>query len=387
MQAVSPSLQISSELFKAQVQLNSLRRERGASTASSGKIRSRVSPLPSSIVNALPAHLGWHIHPSTQPKWIKDSTPLYQLASNAPASGSFPTLPDNLRVPADIGTALLREGKVTVGRLWLLLRGLDNNGQGWVVGAAAKAAFCDPQARFHLCGWRQFRKLLSKGHGFFWRYEQGRIWLTSMAKVAVKLKIKQLRGGIVRLPTTSLTQSIGKTRATMYALFHGSRQLSMKSGKFPANPISRATVTALCGVSRPTQRAYEAQAGIQRQTNYCVVPAASAGQMKDLLFKKGNAIRQCRQQINNRYSIIWQLPNSYQSPIFSIQKSRRFYRLKKELAVLYAQGKTGNVNCNRDEQPIQKGRRLYQGVGQPIQGIFWRDYADGNRFGTIWRAF
>ena len=70
-----------------------------------------------------------------------------------------------------LALALLRRQQVAAGRLWLLLRALDDAGRGWLNRTDIEAAFTNPDAPTRFCTPRYLRQLLAEGDGFFWERE------------------------------------------------------------------------------------------------------------------------------------------------------------------------------------------------------------------------
>jgi hypothetical protein len=118
---------------------------------------------------------------------------------------------------------MLRKEQVAAGRIWLLLKYLDDSGRGWISVAAARDSLSRKNAELRVCGWRQMRKLLARGEGLFWRRAGDRIWLRSAAKVAAALGVVRLSGSPVAFPVDTLLQGIGDARAHLFATFHSSR--------------------------------------------------------------------------------------------------------------------------------------------------------------------
>jgi hypothetical protein len=236
---------------------------------------------------------------------------------------------------------MLRQGVVTTGRLWLLLRYLDRRGQGWVREDGARAALTTPGSDLYLCGWRQLRNLLGAGDGLFWQRDGGagepRIWLASTARVCQRLGVEQVRFEPVSMPLSILLEGIGAVRAHFYASYHSSRQ---------GRPISRATLADLTAVSRRSQRAYEAIAGILSQANWAMGPAQQGADAQELAWQHGQALftftdRRGRYGRPGATYFTWQLPNSYQGPHATQGRSPK-KALNQQLVDLYSQGMTGN---------------------------------------------
>ena len=388
MQSFFGAVEVSEALQQAQAKLLSRRKALSGMVSQQKGCSEGASPA-LSVVGKLPAHLGWHrhsIHNNSKSKvWSPQTAPLPTISSDKVTEPPTSTFATSISLPATLGTVLLKAGKVNLGRIWLLLRLLDQTGKGWVYADEARDNLTAKKATLQVCGWRQLRKLLKAGEGIFWVYENGRIWLKSLIKVAGIFGIKRFSNGLITLPTSTLTQSIGKVRATFYATFHSSRQKQAKCGKSYAPPISRQTLTNICGISRKTQRTYEKDAGIQRQTNLCSQTISSPEKLEQMRFELGKRLIHVKQSKQSS-QLIWQLPNSY---ITSFTKtSKQVKPLNRKLAVLFDKGKTGNGNIN--EQAVGQWEKRYWGTfaetKQTSMG-YWRDLtADQQRGGAMWRT-
>jgi hypothetical protein len=247
----------------------------------------------------------------------------------------------SVRIYPDLAVAMLRQGRVAAGRLWLLLQHLDRAGKGWVREADARAHLSGSEAPLRLCGWRQLRNLLAEGDGLFWQRDAGagepRIWLASSARVALRLDVGRVRLEPVSLPLSVLLDGIGTVRAHFYASFHSSRQ---------ARPISRATLAALTAVSARSQRTYEVVAGVRCQANWVIGPAQQESDGQELAWQHGQALftftdrRGSYGRPGSTY-YSWQLPNSYRGP-HAMQGRSPQKALSQQLVDLYSKGVTGN---------------------------------------------
>ena len=233
---------------------------------------------------------------------------------------------------------MLREKKAASGRIWLLLRLIDNKGQGWVELEAARKHLASQNSSLHICGPRQFRNLLIQGEGIFWEKRDQRLWLRSVPKVAAALGVQRLDGRPIALPRTILTQSIGKVRAHLYAAFH--------SGRKKANPISRAALTRISEVSPRTQQNYERRAGVRKQRNFATGARLTSDSAQEQAWQKGPACFPWHDHKGTHGSttatfLAWQLPNSYNGPHEQRPNGNR-KRFNRQLADLSTKGMTGN---------------------------------------------
>ena len=84
------------------------------------------------------------------------------------------TLAETVKVYPDIALGMLRQGETATGRIWLLLRHLDQEGRGWLRIDIIKHHLTHKTSKHRVCGWRQLRKLLNRGEGVFWTRDSAR---------------------------------------------------------------------------------------------------------------------------------------------------------------------------------------------------------------------
>lgn len=301
-----------------------------------------------------------------------------------------------VRLFPDIAVAMLRQGAVAPGRLWLLLQHIDEPGQGWISTAEARSRLCTPGAALYLCGWRQLRNLLDQGEGLFWQRDgdagRQRIWLAGTARVALRLGVARIHLVPVALPVAHLLQGIGTVRAHFYASYHSSRY---HSSRYPsshdqsspagnARPISRATLAELTQVRPRSQRAYEMVAGVHCQPNWAIGPSQAEASTQELSWAHGQALftfvdrRGHYGQPGARY-LAWQLPNSYQGPH---QTRGRCHQkaLNQQLVDLYSKGFTGNGKRQEEgasEAPLSRfydnGQAAVRALNRGLRhDAYWR---------------
>jgi hypothetical protein len=240
--------------------------------------------------------------------------------------------PDSVKLYPDIALGMLQAGQAGAGRIWLLLRHLDVDGQGWLALDVVRQQLTGRHSATRVCGWRQLRNLLCQGEGIYWKREtvpdhrsgltsghgptsgrgkrsaRGRIWLKSAAKVAVALDVERLSRRPVALPVQVLLDGIGQVRAHFYASFH--------SGRRSNNPISRATLERITHVPERTQRSYEKTAGVAGRRNIAVGRRYSAKEVQERAWRHGRATfefvdRNGEQGPAGKQYVAWRLPNSY----------------------------------------------------------------------------
>jgi hypothetical protein len=368
---------VSPELAAAQVQLLRLRAARGVSFISQGDAlaccdHGRFPPLPSphqfslfDQVKQLPPHLGWESTAVTavlrQPAPSPEITHPPVVIQHRGAEAQRVAVNEQetfVKVYPSVAQGMLREGLAAPGRVWLLLRILDENGRGWLTEAEAQALFTAKRSATYLFGKRQWRNIVKMGDGVFWRRENGRLWLNSVGKTAAALGVWQLNGHPVQIPAAVLTGKIGTVRAHLYATFHSSR-----TDKSQPKPIARETLTAQFNITPRTQRSYERTARVQSHQNYAVGKQESAENAKDAAWQHGAAAfsfidHQGKHGRPGATYLAWQLPNHYFGPHQQACRGQQ-KRINRELADLFMKGMTGNDNQSVDEKSnlTAEGRR------------------------------
>lgn len=325
-----------------------------------------------------PAHLGWHSErfplavSNQQLPVFSLQFPVSSLSSLSISQSPVPSL----ALSPDLALALLNHNRVAESRIWFLLRYLDEKGRGWITVAEARQQLSEQTSSWFVCGWRQLRILLAQGDGLFWRREGERLWLCSLVKVAAALGLTRLSGHPVALPLSILTQPIGMVKAHFYASFHSGRNAEHQ-------PIARATLCQLSGLSPQTQRSYEKRAGVRPQANFALGELATPENQEETAWQQGHAFFPFHDKngqhgrANSTY-LAWQLPNDYTGP-HQRQSKRRHKRLNRKLADLRQQGTVGNG-------PFRKryfGNGCDAIKGQRGQDVYWRGRKQ-NRGGQIW---
>jgi len=228
-----------------------------------------------------------------------------------------PALTANAQEPAaatvklypGIASGMLNKDMAAAGRLWLLLRYLDQAGQGWLRIDLVQEKLANRNSTLRLCGQRQLRNLLKQGRGIFWDQDKKRVWLKSATKAAEALGVERLTGRPVELPVKVLLGGIGQVRAHFYASFH--------SGRRSGNPISRAKLEQLTSVPERTQRIYDEVAGVDSRKNIVIGARHTEKEVQEQAWQHGRAVFEFidakgRQgPVGQRY-VAWQLPNSYE---------------------------------------------------------------------------
>lgn len=363
-----------------------------------------ASPPPQTITATLPPHLGWESQPISQHLRRIQPRPEARISTPPPTPPTpRPPTPnqrqeDRVTLYPDLGLAMLRQGLVGPGRIWMLLRHLDYTGQGWLSLTEARRHLTKPNAPWRVCGWRQLRNLLAQGDGIFWQRRNERIWMRSVPKTAASLGVSALTTPAVFLPASHLRQKIGSVRAHFYASFHSSRAKTCRSGRTQAAPIARITLEKLSLVTRHTQRRYEKTAGIKRQTNIAVGVPPTPIDEQARASQHGHALFHFRDhrgkmgQAGKDY-LAWQLPNSYIGPHARRSPGQR-RRLNRQLAVLLHEGMTGNDKVKSEKRRNRSHQRFYRDGSQavrrynqaPTQDAYWSDPLRHRGTVTFWHV-
>lgn len=320
------------------------RRQKEQGDASSSRTRPSSAVIPwdgdtslSAVIEGLPKHLGWGSQTATEHLRRKQKRQEKTAVSTdlswrvRPTSGSVlpkqtPIVPvlnpkkDSIKLYPDIALGMLRQGKSSAGRIWLLLRYLDKDGRGWVTVAEARQRLTRKGSDLRAVGWRQLRNLLHEGEGLYWHRDKERIWLLGAAWVANGLDVMRLTGQPVAVPVTGLVQGMMTTNAHLYASFHSGR----KSG----NPINRETLEKITGIPARMQRMYEAITGTGKQRNIAIGERHTAVNVETRAWTQGGAIfdfidHHGRQGPAKRHYIAWHLPNSYTGCHDKLPKGRQ----------------------------------------------------------------
>jgi hypothetical protein len=302
----------------------------------------------------------------------------------------------------DIGLGMLRQELTAPGRLWLMLRYLDEMGQGVLRVANIKHPLTDKSSTLRLCGKRQLRNLLQDGEGVFWQRDKTQVWLYSAAKVAYNLDVERLTGKPVALPTTALLAGIGTFRAHLYTAFHSGRSKETPYGEQArpersrrAMPIARDTLTALSGVGRSSQRAYEDLVGLDVQTNFAVGEVSTKEKQEKRAWQQGQALFELKdyrghQGKKGRTYLAWQLPNSYLGQHQHRPKGRQ-KRINRKLKDLVTKGMPGNIDGTSETRQIEKvyyptGMLAAKAYGRNSEHeLYWQQQKGGNGRFAMWQ--
>ena len=399
-----------SAMQAAQQQLLALRQQRRQQRMADGlslqtdeqgrRIGPSDLPALSPLLPSLPPHLGWHSQPVTD--CLRPSPPAAPVACARalppPASPPVTAQETHVTLYPDLALAMLRQGRAATGRVWLLLRHLDQAGRGWLSLAEVRQQLTASTSPWRVCSWRHLRNLLAQGDGLFWQRAQERIWLRSVPRVAATLGISALATPAILLPARHLCQKIGAVRAHFYASFHSSRVKTTRSGQTQAAPIARITLEKLSLVTRHTQRRYEKTAGIQRQINTAVGSPPTPTEEQARASQQGHALfhfTDHRGKVGpaGQTYMAWQLPNSYSGPHAQRAPGQR-RRLNRQLAVLLHKGMTGNDKTQSEIRRNRSRQRFFSNGSQavrqynraPDQDAYWPSSGQCRVKGrAIWR--
>lgn len=305
----------------------------------------------------------------------------------------IPTPGDWVKLYPDIGLGMLRREMTAPGRLWLMLRAIDKEGQGSIPIERAKELLVKESSPLRLCGQRQWRNLLREGEGVFWTRDREHLWLRSVAKVALALGVERLAGRPVALPMAALLEGIGTFRAHLYSAFHSGRAKETVRGR-EVMPIARATLADLSGVGVSSQRAYEKETKLKVQTNFAVGEVTTEENRENRAWKQGTAVftltdYRGQQGQKGKSYLAWQLPNSYLGQHQQRPKGRQ-KRINRELSDLVMQGMPGNVEGRAETHPEKRyypnGKEAVRGCGRGQESdVYWQRHRTQNRQFVLWQ--
>ncbi len=382
-----------------------------------------------SFIAHLPDHLGWgsevltavlrHCHQESDyvdnsQDWLKHLLDLSREESRDTAVSSSSTInniqstPSNnqqhlaesqqtnswVKLYPDIGLGMLRQELAAPGRLWLMLRYLDNEGSGLLRIDILARHLTKKSSPLRLCGKRQLRNLLQAGEGVYWTRDKEHIWLRSAAKVAYTLGVERLTGRPVALPIAALLDGIGAFRAHLYAAFHSGRTKDTPYGE-QAMPIARETMEQLSGVGQSSQRAYEDRVGIAVQANFAVGEVATEENQENRAWVQGQALFELKdyrgqQGKKGKTYLAWQLPNTYLGQHRHRPRGRQ-KRINRELKDLVMKGMPGNVGGTSETQKPEKvyypnGKLAAKAYGRdPERELYWKRHRTGNGRFDLWQ--
>jgi hypothetical protein len=226
---------------------------------------------------------------------------------------------------------------------------LDGAGRGWLEVAAVREALSGKGSAYKIYGWRRLRQILSEGCGTFWeRDNRGRLWLYGQVRVAERLGIGRFQYAPVQLSVAQLTAQIGDVKAHFYASLHSSRANADKG-----NPISRATLEHLTGVSGRTQQRYDARVGLEKRQAIGMGGRFSAENNQEQLWQGKSTFklidRKGKQGTVGTAYIAWHLPNQYES-VHQTASTKQRRRLNQRLAAQTSSNNSTHDLANKRAQ-------------------------------------
>lgn len=170
--------------------------------------------------------------------------------------------PQRIRFVPDISAECLRCRHTNELSLWYCLRAINRSGSGTLDLRLALQTLTGTFGYTKRTVYRQ----LSGGHDIFWtiisQNTASRIYIHGISTVARLLQVRPTQK-YFREVLTERFNTASKRRAEVYASV-------FKPWGVRANPISRASIKAITGVTKSRQRRYEAVAGIKRTPNYAM---------------------------------------------------------------------------------------------------------------------
>jgi hypothetical protein len=232
---------------------------------------------------------------------------------------------ERVRTFKQLNTAALEQRQSRVLNGWYMLRHLDSQGSGNLDYGKTKVDYCNLMG----CCEETFRKLMRDGDADgFWSIgilnRQKRVFLRSVDHVASILRVDRASLTKVPVPLSSLTASVRKKRATLYATLHSKKASLSVSRRNSPPPRSRAFIKKETGVSRQTQRTYEKQAGVIVSKRYEIVPSEGRSKPFQITAEMRKASPSLVGVVKDRglFYPQYQIPNSYESPYSTDGKKR-----------------------------------------------------------------
>lgn len=396
-----PSRPFSPALLAGQQRLLALRKARQVEDVQSVAVgdHGRFPTPDSNLNNQLPGHLGWDSPAVTAvlrtsrgvgKKGIKGETQFSILPALKPANSQTrkTIVLQTCKLYPDIALGMLRREQATTGRIWLLLRHIDNEGRGWLSFEETREKLTRKKSELRVCGWRQLRNLLNQGEGVFWERRNGRIWLRSIAKTGAALGVQRLNHQPIAIPLIALLQGMGQVRAHLYASFHSGRMGKDNKG----SPIARDTIAQISHIHERTQRRYEKRAQVRKKHNFAIGPQNNALNNEETTWRHGRASFQFT-DMEGRHGrkgatyTAWQLPNNYTGPHAKLPRGRQ-KRINRELADLFMKGMTGNDQETIDAawQPkryFENGRLAAKACTKSQNAVYWQNKRQCNHY-QLW---
>lgn len=236
----------------------------------------------------------------------------------------------------DAGIAANAAGESSHYQLWLLLRLMDEKGQGWIDQNWAYLHLTSGASKWKQYKRPRLRQLLTEGNGRYWQCDENRIWLRKTIVVISALGITRLNGRFVYASIDDVRGGISPFRAYLFSAWLGNHR----------NPMSRETIEHLTGLSARTQQRYCEIAGIQIVENLALgqrltdTSEQEAHWYHDGVFKFVDY--DGRQGPPHRRYVAWHLPSSYTSTARTAARSQTRHANKQLVVLANITGAPGN---------------------------------------------
>ncbi len=272
-------------------------------------------------------------------------------------------------------SGFLSHDLAAVGRVYLLIRALDQAGRGLVEVDQLREQLTAAGAPWSVMTWRRLRKIMAQGDGVLWeRHDDGRLLrYFSPARIGRALGCGRLELQPVYLPIDSLLGGIQQVRANFYAAWHSGRPELNEGG---SAPVTRAVIQGITGVPKSTQIAYEKAAGVKTKPNMAITGDKPTPERAETAsWDYGHAFFEFvdwlgkRGRRRGRY-IAWQMPNSFGAVHDKAPKGRqrKINRQMTDLVITEARGNGRDVD------------QLYYPDGKAAAAAYNKDGGRENRY-------
>lgn len=217
-------------------------------------------------------------------------------------------------VHTELGNYCLKEGLAAQYRLWLILRSIDKAGSCYVPSTAT----CDLAEKLDQTP-KRLHQVIQKGMNIFWKDEGDGLRYTGRVKLGRSFGLDWL-GDRVQLDDRTLYAPLKHFKAAVYAAnfvrdtekgcYFDRKGVQQHGGK----TISRATITQITGLSRPTQYEYEEMMGIKVDPQFAYAAESEVSRLPIMeRVVDGSRRGVFHRDINNdgKKEIVWQVPNRY----------------------------------------------------------------------------
>lgn len=286
-----------------------------------------------------------------------------------------------------VAAAALKRKEARLFQLWALMRHHDKHGAGRLPVATVYeiAGFLHPA---------NLRAVIRKGiaAGYFRREPNGYLGYAGQRQLCHVLGITRVKGRAVAVPVDELaTDSRPELGALLYDAALSSR------GEGYSNPIARGGwhhgelqdigIKAMTGLSRPTQRKYEAMRSIKPRANVEDLGAYEPDRLQALQAAAGhNEARPFVLRQRGGARIVRRLPNAYHGTLAIVRRGRR--RLNEQLTKETGRALDPLANLWRSELQEQirryhdkQGPAAKQATASGVKGWLWQGYDSGGRIG------